>query len=195
MDQLKNQLLKQKVIEHAKNPSFRHHKWFVKYHLEVDEQIAHELCQLYPEADKQYVDVLVWLHDYEKIFDLDNQYNTGLRATRELMQEIGYSQGIITEMCNDINRYNAKTDLQSAKIEIQIVSSADAASHLVGPFISLFWYENSTKSISWLQEDTMKKFSSEWEMKITIPEVKRAFADRYQVALEIAGKLPKLFLN
>ncbi|MEK7153877.1 MAG: hypothetical protein AAB834_08050 [Patescibacteria group bacterium] len=30
------------------------------------------------------------LHDYEKIIDFDNQYNTELEATKELMRQIGF---------------------------------------------------------------------------------------------------------
>jgi hypothetical protein len=195
IDETNNRTLKQKVIEHSQSEKFRHHEWFVMYHLEIVEQIAHELCQLHPEADKQYVDTLVWLHDYEKIVDFENQYNTELEATKTLMAEVGYASNVIDEMCESINRYNAKADLQSAKIEIQIVSSSDAASHLVGPFVALYWHENPTKSISELQNDNQKKLSTDWDVKITLPEVKKAFEDRYKVALEVAGKLPPTFLS
>ncbi len=194
IDDAKNTLLKQKVAEHSSNPNFRHHQWFVQYHLEIVEKIAHELCQLYPEADKQYVDTLLWLHDYEKIVDFDDQYNTELEATKTLMAEVGYSPEVIAELRDSLNIYNAKQDLRSAKIEIQIVSSADGASHLVGPFCTLYWYENPGKGIADLQSDNRKKFSSDWEAKITLPEVKQAFETRHRFALEVAGELPTSFL-
>lgn len=195
IDEAKNLVLKQKVIEHTANPQFRHHLWYTKYHLEVVEQIAHELCDLYPEANRQYVDTLLWLHDYEKVVDFDSQYNTELAATKQLMESVGYDPEVVAEMAESIILYNAKTDLESAKIEIQIVSSADAASHLVGPFVTLYWYENPNKSILELQQDNLKKLSIDWDAKITLPEVKQAFEARYKMALEVAGVLPSSYLK
>ena len=194
-DEAKNRLLRRKVIERSGDKRFVHHRWFVKYHLEIVERIARELCARYPTADTGLVDALVWLHDYEKIVDFDNQYNMQLEATATLMQRVGYAPHAVQQMCGMINRYNAKADLASSPIEIQIVSSADAASHLVGPFITLYWYENPSKSIEELQAENQRKLAVDWEKKVTLPEVKAAFDARYQNALEIAGIMPVSFLK
>jgi len=188
-------LLKAKVIERSSaNRNFRHHEWFVEYHLEVVEKIAHELCGIYERADPAKANIMVWLHDYEKIVDFDNQYNTELAATKALMQEVGFEPGYIEEIAEQLNYYNAKDNLQAAPIETQIVSSADAASHLTGPFITLYWYENPDKTIPELQAENLRKLTVDWEKKITLPEVKKAFEFRYQAALEIAGKLPQVYI-
>jgi hypothetical protein len=185
-----NTELRRRVTAASQNPEFVHHAWFVEYHLDVVQHIAAELCSVYPKVDAKLVDALVWLHDYEKIIDFDNQYNTELVATRRLMEEVGYEKQAIEDMAGIINRYNAKQDLPSAPIELQIVSSADGASHLVGPFITLYWYEHPHKSIGELQADNRKKLATDWSQKITLPEVKAAFNARYQFALEHAGQLP-----
>jgi hypothetical protein len=195
IDDEKNSLLKQKVVERSNDSNFVHHQWFVKYHLGIVEQIAHELCELYPDADRLFVDTLVWLHDYEKIVDFDKQYNTELLATRSIMKDVGYSTDSIEEIAQSINQYNAKENLASARIEIQIVSSSDAASHLVGPFITLYWYENPSNSIAQIQTENARKLSVDWEKKVTLPEVKKAFDKRHQYWLEIAGILPSSFLD
>lgn len=195
IDEEKNLLLREKVTERSQDTHFIHHAWFVKYHLEIVAGIAHELCERHPDANVTFVDALVWLHDYEKIVDFDNQYNTELEATKTLMQEVGYSLDVIEQICSAINRYNAKDDLVSAPIETQIVSSADAAAHLVGPFITLYWYENPSKSIEELQNENKRKLAVDWEKKVTLPEVREAFSQRRQHALEIAGILPHSFLK
>ena len=195
IDDYKNQVLKQKLIEAASNPNFRHHSWFVKYHLEIVEKIANELCEIYTNANKLYVAALLWLHDYEKIVDFDNQYNTELVATKNLMADIGYSAEVIDDICASINRYNAKQNLASDTIEVQIVSSADAASHFVGPFTAIYWHENPTKSIGELQNENKRKIAVDWNSKITLPEVKVAFESRHKKALEIAGDIPATFIG
>ena len=151
--------LKVDVTERSADKNFVHHKWFVKYHLEIVEKIALELCEKYPNANTFKVLTLAWLRDYEKIIDFDNQYNTELQATIELMRQLGFEAEFIEQMAADLNTYNAKENLAAAPIEIQIVSSSDAASHSVGPFMCLYWYENPEFSVEQLMEANLRKIS------------------------------------
>lgn len=186
--------LKQQVIARAKDPSFRHHQWFVQYHLDIVAQVADELCARHPEANKQFVAALVWLHDYEKIIDFDNQYNTELAGTKKLLEQLTFTDTASDALCKSLIICNAKQNLASASIEIQIVSSADAASHLVGPFITLYWYEHPSQTIGELQQENRRKLTVDWETKMVLPEVRQKFADRHQLLLEIAGEIPASFL-
>jgi hypothetical protein len=187
--------LKQAVSAKSADTNFVHHKWFVKYHLEIVEKIAAELCKKYTEADRFKVMVLAWLHDYEKIIDFDNQYNTELEATKKLMQQLAFDSGFIEQIASDLNIYNAKENLSSAHIEIQIVSSSDAASHSVGPFMCLYWYENPALTVEELMAANIRKISVDWEKKITLPEVKEAFSKYRDFNLQVAGQLPETYLN
>ena len=187
--------LKQAVSKRAEDQNFIHHKWFVRYHLEIVEQIASELCEKYSDADEFYVKVLVWLHDYEKIINFDNQYNRELIATKNLMQQLKFEPVFIERMATDINIYNAKENLHDASIDIQIVSSSDAASHSVGPFMCLYWYENPNLTIDQLMVANMRKISVDWGKKITLPEVTKAFSQYRDFNLQVAGQLPKHYLN
>lgn len=187
--------LKQAVSAQSASIDFVHHKWFVRYHLEIVEKIATELCEKYPEADRFKVMVLVWLHDYEKIINFANQYNTELEATTKLMQQLGFDGEFIEQLAKDLNIYNAKQGLAAASLEIQIVSSSDAASHVVGPFTCLFWYENPAMTIEELMASNIRKISIDWDKKITLPEVKEAFASYRDFNLQVAGRLPEKYLN
>lgn len=187
--------LKLAVAERSADESFIHHKWFVKYHLEIVEKIALELCETYTNANKFKVISLAWLHDYEKIINFDNQYNTELKATKKLMHNLGFEKDFIDQMAIDLNIYNAKDNLSSASLEIQIVSSSDAASHFVGPFMCLYWYENPDFSIDKLLESNIKKITIDWERKITLPEVKSAFLTYRKLKLQEAGIFPEKYLS
>lgn len=187
--------LKETVIEKSKNPIFLHHEWFVDYHLSLVEKIAFELCDIYNDADKEVVCALVWVHDYGKILDMKNQHNLN-HKTKELLIEFGFDDVFTKKVIGflDLMEKKMELDLHEAPIEVQIVSSADGASHMVGPFMSIFWKEYSEKSLHELIDANIKKLKKDWERKIVLPEVKKAFQDRYSFFKELTGEFPEKFL-
>lgn len=187
---------KQHVREAAANPEFVHHRWFVQWHLEIVDRIALELLGYYPEADPELVEVMVWLHDYGKILDFDNQYEMTLSAGKEKLTELGFEPAFVQRAVENIATLDRKMTeaLESAPIEVQIVSSADGCSHMVGPFMSLWWYENSGKTHEELLADTEAKLKKDWERKIVLPEARAAFEQRHKVISEQSGNLPEKFL-
>jgi hypothetical protein len=86
-------------------------------------------------------------------------------------------------------------DLSLAPIEIKIISSADAASHLIGPFYTIYWYEHPEKNIPELIEDNRKKAAKDWDRKMVLPEIKKIFEQRHRLLLENAGEFPDKFLS
>lgn len=88
--------------------------------------------------------MLVWIHDLEKNPDRENEYAPGPPRTRAELEGLGISDATPTWSVHTLERYDATTDLAEAPIKVQIVSSADLASHPVGPFLSLYWYETHT---------------------------------------------------
>jgi alpha-L-fucosidase len=74
------------------------------------------------------------MHDYGKIVDYDHQYEATLTKGKEKLIEFGFSTELTEKVIAYIKLFDAKKNLLVAPIEIQIVSSADGASHFVGPF-------------------------------------------------------------
>jgi hypothetical protein len=188
---------KQAVIKAANNPLFIHHPWFVKYHLDIVDQIATELLAFYPQANPELVKVLVWIHDYGKTLDFDNQYELTLTKGKEKLLELDFDPQFVDTVIDYMAILDKKLelDIRDAPLEVQIVSTADGCSHFVGPFMAVWWQENSTKPFEELMEDNRKKAEKDWNRKIVLPEARKAFEKHYALALEQSGALPNAFLS
>jgi hypothetical protein len=193
---------KQHVREISAKPEFVHHKWFATWHLEIVEKIANGLCNLHPEADRDLVEVMAWLHDYGKILSWDRQYDRDLlNVGRDKLIELGFSKDFAYKAADYIEMHDKaqEMDLREAPIEVQISSSADGCSHLVGPFLPIFWHEATdktfvNKTLEELMELNRKKIEKDWNYKIVLPEARTAFEARHEFHLEQAGQLPTKFL-
>jgi len=179
----------------AGDHNFIHHWWFVKYHLEIVEKIALELCGKYPKADKDLVILLVWLHDYGKIIDYKRQYEGTLIVGKKKLLEIGFPNEFVGKSISYIEIFDKKENLEDAPIEVQIVSSADGASHLTGPFYEIFWKEFHDWTYEELLSENKRKAIVDWEKKIVLPEIKEAFFERQKILLEHCNKLPEKYLR
>lgn len=164
------------INERAANPDFVHHKWFVKWHLEIVETLSRDMAKYYPEADMDTLVALGWMHDYGKIIDYDTQYDySHIEAGRQEMIRLGFDESFATKIANSIKIFDKKDHLENESIEIRIVSSADACSHLVGPWVSLYWHENPNIPFEDIMKENVRKLGGEWGLKVTIPEAIRAY--------------------
>lgn len=186
--------LRKEVIELCKKPDFIHNKWFVKYHLEIFEKIALEAANFYPEADKDMIITLVWMHDYGKIIDFDNQYSKTLTHWWPFLEKLWFPKNFIEKVIDNIRIMDEKKDIENSNIEVKIASSADWASHLVWPFYNLWWYENYEKDFEELMDDNRKKALKDWNKKVFLPEIKTAFEARFNFLLEQSWDFPDKFL-
>ncbi len=182
--------LKKRVEQLCTDERFAHNKWYFKYHLEFVEKLVHELCEFHPEAKKEVVESLIWFHDLEKILkDQDISPET-------IMAEVGFGKGEIDELnrLNKVEGSHREVDLSTQEIEVQILSSAVGAAHLLGPFYAIYWYENPQKTIEELMSGNREKLKRDWERKMVLPEVKKAFLERKNVTTEQNMVLPDKFI-
>jgi len=184
---------KKAVIDLARNPSFVHHEWYVEYHLKLVEKIALELCEIYHDADKGLVVTLVWLHDYGKVIGSDQ--TATITEGRGQLHDAGFPSDFIDTATSYAQLIDAKERLESAPIEVKIVSSSDGAAHFVGPFLFFWWYENCDKPFTELMEDNITKIMRDWEKKIVLEEVKEAFKERRMFLLEMLGRIPDTYFG
>ena len=187
--------LKNKVTEESKNSNFLHNEWFAEYHLNIVEKIALELCDIYPATNREVVRTLVWIHDYGKILDMSRQHELN-NESEKLLLSLGFDVNFTKTVMDYLEIFESKmtADLNEAPIEVKIVSSADGASHLIGPFMSIYWKEFSHKTIPELLKANKDKLYKDWDRKIVLQEVKKAFQERHNLYLEISGDLPNKFL-
>lgn len=190
--------LKNIIIWLAQDKSFKHHLWYVPYHLEIVEKICIELCEKYPHADREVIFTMVWMHDYPKII-------SSVQSSEECLQTEWYDMLIkhwfsvtqAAQIVEYILMMDRKHDLwnESVPIEIKIVSSADGLSHMIWPFTLLWLYENPDGEIDDLLSWSMKKLVNDREKKIVLKEIKEQYRQKYEYLLELHGKFRKKFVS
>ena len=189
--------LKKHVIEQAGRPEFIHHDWYVRYHLEIVERIALELSDRYPAADRNMVLTLVWIHDYAKIIDKVREHDEQLfKVGYQKLLELGFAKDFSDLVLENLRIFEMKMeiDLRQAPLEVQIVSSADGAAHLIGPFWMIYHKENAHLTIDTLLAENQRKLKKDWERKLVLPEVQAAFLERHRFVTEQTGIFPEKFL-
>ncbi len=185
------------VIANFSREDFQYHEWMVEYHLKIVERIAMELCDIYPDADRDVVQALVWFHDFGKPLcgdDADGEKEITERDGPKALRECGFSEEIIHKVLENWRLMEKKNemDLRSAPIEAQIISSADGASHFVGVFYPSYFRDGFDFPTT--QKRLREKMQKDWERKIVLPEAKDAFAKRFERAREMIGDFPEKFL-
>lgn len=185
------------VVQNCQSPSFAYREWFVDDHLTIVERIAMELCDHYPQADRAAVRALVWFHDFGKPIDEENEYETTKKKGVEAMRSVGLPEDFIQRVLACWIRMEMKAEIDIAReaVEVQIVSTADGASHFVGKFYPSYFRDDPKEGLSTIVDRIKEKIAKDWERKIVLPEAKQAFRHRYDQAKEIVGDYPDKFLQ
>ena len=114
-----------------------------------------------------------------------------------LLHQTGFDENFTKKVLGYQMIFESKMteDLSKAPIEVQIASSADGASHLFGPFFSIYWKENPNMTIPELMESNRNKLKKDWDRKIVLPEVKEALRGRHGIIFNQFAELPEKFLK
>lgn len=187
--------LKREASVLAQNENFIHNKWYLKHHLEIVEQLSLEISEKYdPNID--LVLGLVWIHDYAKTVGVKDDEETIVRS-RDFLLKTEFEEDYVDEVISLFEIFERKDpeELSQAPIEVQIVSTADGASHMIGPFYQLYAYENPDMPVEQLMESNLKKLEKDWNRKIVLPEIKEQLQERYDFLRESFGEIPERILS
>ncbi len=182
------------VKENFSREDFVYHEWMNEYHLNIVHRIAMELCDKYPQADRNVVEALVWFHDFGKPLDEKNEKTVTLEKGTACMRECGFDDAFIARVLEYWKLMEQKNDIDIATtpIEVQIISSADGASHFTGVFYPSYFGDGL--SFNQTQEELRIKIDKDWNRKIVLPEARAAFKKYYERALEMLGVFPNKFI-
>ena len=173
-----------KVTENCTREDFEYREWFVSYHLRIVEEVALKLAAAYPEADKDLVRVLAWTHDYSKPLtrDKESEKSSLLPMVRTALSELSFDETYIANVCSRLEEIESKDTrpIEKASIEAQIISSADGAAHLIGPFFYSYFRNDPSESIIVTMQRVMQKANRDWEKKILLPEARELVRVRYE---------------
>lgn len=194
---MKDKILKIREIVDLKcsDSMFKHHKWFFKYHIEIVLQISKELCKYYKKVNQDIIEVLVYLHDYGKILGSSHPDETTLVESKRILNELSFDQKDIEIILDYLNQIDSLDSFENAPIEVKILSSADGASHFIGPFFSIYYWENPNLSLDDILSSNLRKIDKDWNKKIVLKEVKEMIEPRYRLLNEMSGRISDNLLN
>ena len=154
-----------------------------------------ELCDMYTDADRDIVQALVWFHDFGKPIDEKNERTVTLQEGPNTMISCGFSQEFINKVIEywQLMEKKNEIDIANTPIEVQIVSSADGASHFTGVFYPSYFGDGDDFTTT--QKHLKDKIEKDWNRKMVLPEVREAFQTRYEHAREMFGGFPDTFLK
>lgn len=111
--------------------------WFLDVHIFKVMQNAEWLCERFPEADKDLIRALVWLHDivyFTDISKIDVHAGLGAVKAKEMMAAIGIDDPEAEIVFEAIACHSCKGDKLPTSLEGKILATADAMAHFSPDF-------------------------------------------------------------
>ena len=165
----------ERIKEGIGNKKFIHNEWYLQHHIEVVLSLSKEFSKHENVEFTPTMELLVWMHDYGKIFGCNKDYNNYL----SFLLKNGIDNKVSKKIVERISEIDSKHNLYNAGIEVQIISSADGVSHLITPFYMFYWRENGNLSIEEILIENRKKLEVDWNIKITLTFAKEKYFSFY----------------
>jgi HD superfamily phosphohydrolase YqeK len=166
--------------------------WFFSEHLEVVNKFAIELLAQQPTADKEVVTLAVWLHDGQRIFNLDGEHAlAGAEKSREILQEFGVTdERLLAGVYETIKTHRAK-EYPPVTIESKILATADALSHCSGNFYLRVYFSKMKKgefeNIAEFKQWVRAKINRDYRDKIFFDAARKLVVREYKTLMDFFG--------
>jgi len=140
---------------------------------------AKELAEKYPKADREIIELAVYLHDFSRLYGGEEEHHLKSAAEAEkILSNLGYPNDRVVHVCDCIA--NHRTGGNPKTIEAKILSVADALSHFRAiPYF--MWLRGRKKeefrySMEWIFE----KIGKDWKHRMMLPGAKDLVKKEYE---------------
>ena len=160
----------------ANRPDFADQSYYEKDHLEVVSALTNTLSTAHPEANRNDLHLLTWMHDYPKMIAAPGE-GEDWDTARGVMRASGIDEETITRVSGhmaDFERLKdpklSQSDRDATSIEARILSSADALSHYVpDSFWQSYADRNPNLTPAEIEAGNLKKLAKD-RTKLALPE-------------------------
>ncbi len=170
---LKNQIKSSKHCE----------PWFYKEHILVVEKLALDLCDLYPEANRDAVILSVWFHDIGRAHGHNENHDLyGANYATKILTKNNLDKNFINTVSESCKTHSCHKNGYPTSIEGKILATADAVSHYHNGFylrILYYWSKKNKSNYQNLKEKLFQKMKRDLNQKIFFDEVKEKIKPIY----------------
>lgn len=170
--------IRKKVIDEIR--SIPGKSWFVDSHLLVVEKLANQLCDFYPKADREAVLLSVWFHDIGHIRKKKKHDLYGAKEAKRILKPHNIPKEKI-DLVYEICRSHRCEEIKPKSLEVKILATADAMSHLFNAFYCrLFFEKQFGKTFEENKKAILKKLERDFHNKILLPKAKKIVKPLYE---------------
>ncbi len=161
-------------------------EWFVENHVKIVVKEALWLCNFYPKADKEIVEISAWFHDVGHIIFGGNYYKEefvksesheirGFKIAKEYLTDLKFPKEKIERIIHCIISHRTSKPPSPETIEAKIVASADNLAHFIK-----FDFLAGKLGV----EKALKKINRDINIEFMLPEAKKK-AERLLIEIKI----------
>jgi guanylate kinase len=144
----------------ATDPSFKHHKWYVKHHLDYVMALMRRMPKVMGNWNREMVD-MVWMHDYPKMMGKSQDLSVvndlltthrGEDYAHKIVHQLHLMERLKKPDWNPLTEYS----MVAANL-----STADALAHYYGPFFQIYIDENPDMSMEEIKKSNRQKLAKD----------------------------------